>query len=430
MKKDILIRKQQPSIQSIEKINLVQPQHSNLDNGIPVYLLNSGSQELVKIEFLFNAGVYHQSKKLQASLTNKMLSKGTTSYSSFEIAETIDNLGAYLSSQITHDHSSVAIYVLNKHIYSILPVLKEIITDPVFSDNEFSVLINKLKQEFIINLEKVKFLASINFTNLIFGNDHPYGWMSVIGDFENITVNDLKDSYQKNYSPTNCTIIVSGKIENGITKQLNNVFGCLKDKNTPHVISEYHIKHHSGKKQKIEKANAVQSAIRIGKSLFNKSHNDYIGMQFLNTVLGGYFGSRLMSNIREDKGYTYGIGSSLVSLKKSGYFSISTEVGSQYTNTAIDEIFKEINRLKTEKINDTELDLVKNYLLGQLIRGLDGPFALHEKFKSVFIHDMEIGYYEKFIKEIMSMKPSRLIELANKYWEKDTFTELIVGKSN
>jgi predicted Zn-dependent peptidase len=159
-----------------------------------------------------------------------------------------------------------------------------------------------------------------------------------------------------------------------------------------------------------------------------KTHKDFHSLTVLNTILGGYFGSRLMTNIREDKGYTYGIGSGMIPLKKAGYFFISTEVGVEVCNKAIDEIYIEINRLRNESISEKELILVKNYMIGSFLRSIDGPFALANRFKSIMEYDLDYSYYDDYISTIKNIKASDLLNLANKYLDPNSMTEVVAGK--
>jgi len=416
----------QPKIETIDKLNHISSTVSHLDNGIPFYQIDAGTQELIKLEFIFKAGLYYQSKKLLASITNKMLSLGTHSYTAFDIAEIVDTHGAYLDTSVDKDNATVAIYCLNKHLPKLLPLLQEIIYKPAFPEKEFSILVNKSKQEYSINLEKVKYIAAINFTHLIYGNSHPYGLITKNEDFDNIHLSDLNEFYTKNYNQDTCTIIASGRIPENIKDLLNNYFGDNRKstivENTNKRFADY-----SAQKHKIVKAGSMQSAIRIGKPLFNRLHPDFNKFNILNTVLGGYFGSRLMSNIREEKGFTYGIGSSLISMQESGFFSIITEVGAKFTDAAIEEIYKELQKLRTEKIPESELTLVKNYITGQIIRSLDGPFDLSDKLRMLIQYDLPSSYFQDFVEEINTTNSQNLIDMANQYLAPKSLTELVVG---
>lgn len=419
-------RTMQPQIEIIDKLNQLTSTKTILDNGIPFYQINAGTQDLIKLEFNFKAGLYYQSKKLLASFTNKMLSLGTKSFSAFDIAEKIDAHGAYLDTSVDKDNATVSIYCLNKHLSNLLPLLQEIIYEPTFSEKEYSILLNKSIQEYSINLEKVKYIAAVNFTHLIYGNSHPYGLVTEKEDFEKIQLSDLRNFYNAHYNQNNCTIIASGKISTDLTSQLNKYFG--EDKKSISVTnSTKHNLDYSAQKHKIVKAGSLQSAIRIGKPIFNRLHPDFNKLSILNTVLGGYFGSRLMSNIREEKGYTYGIGSSLISMQNSGHFSIVTEVGAKFTDLAIEEIYKELKVLRTKKIPEEELTLVKNYITGQIIRSLDGPFALSDKLRMLIHYNLPTSYFQDFVEEINTTNSQNLIDMANQYLAPNSLTELVVG---
>lgn len=422
-------RKKQPTVLAIQSVDLQGPAIIKLDNGIPVYFLKNGTQDLLKIEVVFEAGLANQPKRLISSFTNKMLSEGTSSYTAYEIAEKLDYFGAYLDTIVDKDYASITLYCLNKHLDNLFPVFEEIIKAPVFPQNEFQILLNKAKQDFIINQQKVKYRASLNFPRLIFGEGHPYGQMAVLSDFKKITHLDLKNYYHTRYHAKYSKIFVSGKLPQDLDKNLNKYLGSLFfDENQSDFKPDFSLQNKKFENLHIPINKAVQSAIWIGKRLFNKLHPDFIGMQFLNAILGGYFGSRLMTSIREDKGYTYGIRSSLASLRMDGYIYISTEVSTEYADLTITEIHKEIDKLRTDLIPTQEIDLVKNFFLGQLIRGLDGPFAIHDKLKAVVLYDLDIKYYQHLIDRIMKISPEELRILANKYLSKESLIELVVGK--
>ncbi|PKP33338.1 MAG: insulinase family protein [Bacteroidetes bacterium HGW-Bacteroidetes-17] len=422
-------RKTQPDSRPIRSIDLMEPENLKLTNGFQVHLLNLGTQDLVKIELVCEAGLAYQSKTLISSFTNKMLAEGTKSFSAYEIAETFDRYGAYYSSNIDKDFASVALYCLTKYLDQVLPVFAEIICEPLFPENELQVLANKSKQEFIINLKKVKSLAQLYFPPLIFGNRHPYGQMTDVDDFNKVTHDDLRTFYQNFYLKSDSKLFISGKLDKKIIKKLNHTFSQFNIKlNANAIMPDFSFNANTEKYKQIKVKDALQSAIWVGKKLFNKFHPDFIGMQVLNTALGGYFGSRLMTNIREDKGFTYGIGSSIVSQKYDGYLAIQTEVGTKHTEATLTEIYKEIKILQTKLIGTEELELIKNFITGQLIRSMDGPFAVHEKLKAVILYNFDMQYYQRYIDEVSTISPETLNRLANEHLQKSSLAELIVGK--
>lgn len=422
-------RKQSPAFKTIGQIDIIKATEQKLDNGIPVYTVDAGTQELIKIELIFRAGIRQQSAPLAASITNSMLNEGTSKRSAQQIADAVDYYGAFLETGVDHDYASVSLYTLNKHLASTLPVVEEIIKDSVFPQGELDTMLQNKKQKFIVEGQKVNHLARRKFGELIFGTKHPYGKVLRETDFDTLQRSSLVAFHKGFYHAGNCRIVLAGKVEKNMHALLNKHFGGNDWSNPKPAANPNAGPFESAYgKHLVAKDDALQSAIRMGRLLFNKKHPDYQRMQVLNTILGGYFGSRLMANIREDKGYTYGIGSGVVSLQETGYFFISTEVGVDVCNAAIGEVYKEMKRLRDEPVPADELDLVKNYLLGAFLRSVDGPFALADKFKGIMEYDLGYDYFDRFIHTIRTISATELMELANTYLKEDVMTELVAGK--
>jgi zinc protease len=423
-----LDRKKAPKFHQVNTIEFLDPIKTTLDNGIELHYINGGSQEILKIDFIFNAGNWHQKKALIASTTSQLIKEGTKKYSAFEISEGIDKYGAFFEVENSYDTTTLSLYTLTKHLDSILPYVKEVIIHPTFSKKEFEIYKNNAIERFKINLEKVSFVARKDFMSNLFGEDHPYGTNVNFNDYENLNLADVINFYNDNYNLGNCRILVSGNVNQPTIESLNTFFGNEKIEQNLTKVKEAHINTKNTAPTYIKKENALQSAIRIGRIIPNKLHKDYFGLQILNTVLGGYFGSRLMNNIREDKGYTYGIGSGIISLKNAGYFFISTEVGSNVTSAALTEIYKEIELIKTEEISTTELELVKNYMLGQLLKSCDGPFNMASLFENAHEFGLDYSFYNNYIKTIKEITPKALLELGSKYFNKSDLKEIVVGQ--
>jgi zinc protease len=419
----------QPQIKALEEINLAVPDFSQLDNGIKVYSFNAGTQDVLKIEFVFEAGSWYQSKKLQSFSAVKMLSEGTSKHTSAEIAGILDFYGAFLETEAERDYTYVSLYTLNKYLETLLPLFAELIRESVFPEKEISVILTNTRQEQMVSMQKVNYISRVKFAEQLYGPVHPYGQSPLLEDYDNIHSDDLQHFHRKYYVAENLRIVVSGKVPLNIVKQLNAFFGdsdfCsgkkIPEKQFPLISA-------TEKKQFIPKENAVQSGLRIGKILFPRNHPDYIGMAVVSTILGGYFGSRLMANIREDKGYTYGIGSGLVSLRKSGYLYIASDVGASVKERAVEEIYKEIDRLQNEPVPKEELDIVRNYMIGAFLRNIDGPFALAERFLSTFDYGIDFNeYYLRYLDTIKNISSEKIMTLSVSYLRKKSFFETIAG---
>jgi zinc protease len=424
----VIDRKIAPEVKQVAEVKMIQAEKSLLDNALPLYTINAGSQDLVKIEWLFDAGSKFESQKLSAQTANSLLKEGTTKFKSAEIAEQIDYYGAFLETECNKDKAHITLYSLNKHLSNVLPILEDILKNAVFPEHEFSVYKQNAKQKLVVNNQKVDVLARNHFNELIFGKQHPYGSITLAEHYDKLDLQSVKDFYARFYSAANCKIVVSGMVKESTKKLINAHFGKEWKGEPVKTTISADFEKVDKKENLINKEDAVQSAIRIGRLLFNKTHPDYFGMQVLNTVLGGYFGSRLMNNIREDKGYTYGIGSAIASLQQGGYFFIATEVGVDVCAAAINEIYSELKQLRDEEVSSEELDLVRNYMLGTFVRSIDGPFSLSEKFNSILEYNLDYSFYDKYLQTIRTISPAQIQELAKKYLKQEDLVELVVGK--
>lgn len=419
-----------PEFKTIDKVEVIKAEHDKLQNGIDLFSVNAGSQELIKLEFIFRAGMYHQPDPLIASAANSLLETGTRSFSANEISDGIDFYGSFIELGVGQDYACITLFSLNKYLNDSLKFIEEIIKYPAFSEEEFRILITNKKQKHQINSQKVSIIARRKFSELLFGETHPYGIDVHEKDFDRVNLKEIQEFYNKFYQSKNCTIVASGYLPKNLQETLNGFFGEKDWGVNPEPIINAGIPLHTTNQQVhfFEREDAIQSAIRVGRILFNKTHPDYFHFQVLNTILGGYFGSRLMSNIREDKGFTYGIGSGLMSLVNTGYFFISTEVGAEVTTQALDEIYKEIKILREDLVSDSELETVKNYILGQFLRSVDGPFALSDKFKGIWEFGLDYSYFDKYFKAVQTVTPHQIRELANKYLQQEDLIECVVGK--
>ena len=419
----------QPAIGIIPKPILKDPLRRWLDNGISVFELHSGTQDVCKMDFIFNAGIWQQSFPLQASLTNAMLQEGSKSYSAESIANIFDFHGAYLQLQIDHHRGCISIISLSRHLPELIPVVADFIRNSVFPQQELETLITRRKQKFLLDIEKVNVLCHKKFSNVLFGSEHPYSQEITVDDFENVNRDMLIDFYNSAYRVNDVEILLSGKFDNSIIGLLNKHLGqvvCLP----PEIGNLYQKVCSSNERYAfVNKPDAIQSAIRVGKIMVRKDHPDYLPLQILMSILGGYFGSRLMANIREDKGYTYGISSSLIGLEMEGYMVISTEVDKSYEEATITEVFTELKRLREEPVGNEELERVRQYLLGELIRDFDGPFVQSQSFLSVHLSGLDFDHFEKYYQLLLDITPAQILSLAGKYFEEDSFYTVVVGRS-
>lgn len=423
----MLDRTQSPEIQQIKNLKLPHPELIHLDSGIPVYVTNMGTQAVVKIEVVFQAGRPFEDKKLVARTTAALLKEGTKNYTSAAIAEEVDFYGDTLSIPVNLDTSNVILYSLNKHLDKVLPLLGEVLNSPVFPQPELTAFVDRSKQRLSVDLTRNDVVAYRKITEFIFGENHPYGYNSSPKSYDALTREDLLAHFRNKYVAENCTIFISGKINDAMLKSINKHLGqaILSGKKS---VSNFQQIYHEPKQIFLPSAeDSVQTAVRIGCHLYNRTHEEYKGMYVLNTILGGYFGSRLMNNIREDKGYTYNIFSTVDSMLFDGCFYVGTEVGNEFVEKTLTEIYHEFDVLQQDLIEDDELEMVQNYLLGNVLTSLDGPFNVSDVAKTLITEGLPLSDFDALVEAIRNITAEDIRALARKNLNKDKMWQVIVG---
>lgn len=419
-----------PQVKEPDMFRLPQPRRVVFPNATELYILDMGEQDVCRIDLMWEIGNYEEPVHLSADMANKMLKEGAGGMSAAAIAEKLDYYGAWLQTTVTSHCSYVTLYSLNKYFDEVLPLLETIVKYPDFPEQDFYTLKERRKQQLRISLEKVQTLSNNAFRKQIFGKDHPYAYAPSVSDYENLTVNHLRKLHKLYYRPERCRIVISGKISRNILKGIEEKFGryTVTATEEPLAIPDYPVLPADKFEYIEDKPGALQSSVRVGQPVILRSHPDFQKLRVVNTALGGYFGSRLMANIREEKGYTYGIGSFNVSLPQRSYWSITTEVNNEYTEATIEEIFKEIHKLRTETVPAEELNLVKNYLYGDLLRELDGVFAQSDSLKHKLNYGLDNSFYIGIIEKIRQCTPEAILELADKYWNPEEMYIVTAGQ--
>ena len=390
-----------------------------LPNGIDVVYIHDPAQEVFKIDAVFEAGIYYQPKPLIASTAINMLNGGTARHTAEEIADLFDYYGAYIDFNCGLNKSELSLISLTKYAEPVLVQLAEMITGSIVPEKELDLFLTNKRQEHLVTCEKTSYLARKEFSRLIFGDKHPYANPISADDYLHVQREEVLDFCHEHVHACGCRLMLCGNVSETVLQTVIREFAALPCPKAQHPVPEYPFTPAQPGRYHVTKDNAAQTSLRIGKSGVRLNDPDYAHFLLLNTVLGGYFGSRLMSNIREEKGYTYGIQSFNVSLPQGSYWCIAAEVNNQHTQSAIQETFKEIQRLRTEPVPEEELNLVKNFLHGDLLRELDGVFSQSDALKHKLNYNMDNSIYLRLIREITTATPDDLLRLAQQYWNPD-----------
>jgi zinc protease len=398
-----------------------------LSNGVEVYSVDAGPQDVVQLEFVFDAGNAYEDQNLVSASANYLLKNGTNSRSAFAINEHFEYFGAYLNRSSYTETSMITLHSMSKHLPELLPVLRELITESVFPQEELDIYRQNMKQRLAVNLKKAEFVAGRLIGVSLFGSTHPYGRYSAAEDFDALSREKLLAFFEQYYKKGRLRIFAAGRIPSDLEAQLEKSFGDLPLSKQGIVLPTHAISSASEKKARVlNDPDGLQGSIRLGRLFPNKHHPDHPKVQVLNTVFGGYFGSRLMRNIREEKGYTYGIHSYLQPYIQESTWMISTEAGKEVCEAAVAEIYLEMERLRNEPIGAEELNLVRNYMIGTMLGDLDGPFHIIGRWKNLILQGLDEEYFHRYISLIKNIPASELQELAVKYLQPGHFYELVV----
>ncbi len=408
---------------------LIKPKHITFSNGLQVFVFDAGEQELVRIEWVFGNVFANEDHALLNTCACELLLEGTSTYSSAQLAELVDFHGAFLLPTFGYDQSSLTLFSLNKHLDRLLPLVKDVLTDSIFPERELATYIRNNKQKLQVSLKKNSFVARRLFNKTVFGPMR-YGYVPEVADYDRITRDALLALFRQQYNPANGTLIIAGNVTDEVLLTLESLFGGDwqgSGASTP-VDKAPPLSTPNGLFIVEEREDALQSAIRIGYQSIQRSHRDFPGLQVVNTLLGGYFGSRLMANIREDKGYTYNIGSGLASLKHGAFFTVASEVGVDTTAPTLAEIEKEIRKLRDEPVAESELALVRNYMMGSMLGSLENVFSHADKFKNTYFSGLGLDYYDYYTEVVNTITPDEIHRLANIYLDYDRMVKVVVGR--
>ncbi len=393
-------------------------------NGVKIYKLATSDFEVVRFTLLFRAGTSVQHKPFAASATANMLGEGSTLLSAQQIAERLDFYGSYFDVNIDRDYAYISFCSLRKFFEPTIDVAEEIILHPAFPDKEFDIYCSKRKQSLTIERRKVDMQSRELFAQALFGAEHPYGVSSSEELYDKLSREDLVSLYNRLYNADNCFVVCSGELDEAVMQRIEALAESLPCGERADVQLPATTTTHLLRK---DVDSALQSSIRVGRLLFPRTHPDFVGMQVVAAVLGGYFGSRLMQNLREEHGYTYGVMAAMVNFDSEGYLAIATQVAREVRDEALAEIYREIERLRNEPISEEELQMVKNVMIGEILRILDGPFGIADVTIENIMCGMDNRATERSVEQITAITPEEVRTLAERYLRREDLVEVVVG---
>lgn len=408
-----------PPVSGFTGLHLEFPRCVSLRNGIPVWVIDNGEDDINRLTYYFDGGMLHEDRPYQAALTMATLAEGNAHRDAAAIAESFDYYGSLKQANSGDAHSVVSLSSLNDNFAGALEVMQQCVATATFPDHEFGIIRQQQVSNCEIALERVKYLAMKEMKRLYYGDGHPLSMRATPGDIAALTPDDALRFHRRHFVPARCRLVLAGRITDRELATVDDLVGSWQPAGAPPEPVTWHVDPSPQMLSIVDKPGAVQSAIVITVPTVGRRHPHYFKLRLLVMALGGYFGSRLVSNVREDKGYTYGIVANLLGSAFDAYVGIATECDTKYTRAVIDEIKKELRRLRDETMGDDELYTVKQHMLSSLAKQLDTPFSIAGYVGSTIMHGVYPEYYNEQVAAIAAATPRDLQEMAQRYLPDD-----------
>ncbi len=414
-----------PPIHPIEQVDLPEPDSEKLRNGAMLHVVHADVQPVVKLEVLFEAGRWQEHRQAVAQAANVLWREGTAAMSGAEAAERVDFYGATLQTYNSLDHVGFTLYSLEKFLPQVLPVVFDLVVAPEFPRKELDTYVERAISQLRINADKPDVQGYRLLTEALFGRSHPYGYNSTEAGLRSLTRADLQRHHSLHYLAGNTLAVLSGRISPttraAVREQLERLpRGRTRPNDNALAPVQAELISH-------ELPHSLQSAIRLGRLFGKRNHPDFAGLYVLNTVLGGYFGSRLMTELREERGLTYNIYSSVDTMRYGGYLYLSAEVAQGQEDEAFAAIREELDLLRNELVDDEELEMVRSYLMGSYLSMVDGPFNTAETIRTLLSENTPLPHFERLIETTRSITAAELQRLAQEWLDPADFVEVRVG---
>ncbi len=417
-----------PEIKAMEMQDIKLPQRVQLSNGVPLFLINEGVHEVIRLDMLFSGGYAVQSKPLQALFTNRMLREGSNMLGATAVSRKLDSCGAWIETYSSQNCNHITLYTLRRHLSELLKMLAEIVKNPAFPQKNLDVVRRANKSHFLVNSRKVDVVAQRYFEKALWGSGHKFGRLVCAEDYDAVTVELLREYYEQVYGSQNCTIFLSGKFGDDTVAELSKYFGEEQwGASSPVVINDFPPLPDVRGRVNAKVDDTMQSGIKIGAMAVDSSHPDFYALKYLVVLLGGFFGSRLMTNVRERNGFTYHIEADLSAFGRRNAFSVTSEAANEYVQPLIDEVYNEFCRLHTEPVSPEEMEKLRNCTLGELCREYEGVLAKADVFINTWLSGEPFEGVNRYLDVIRTASPDDFMRLACKYLLPENMVEVVAG---
>lgn len=418
-----------PPIERVRDINLLPLDKSVLGNGVELNVVNFPKDDVVRLDAVVDSGFWRQTVPGQCNMTCNMLMQGTRQHTSAEISEKLDFYGARMVAQSSNRYSIVSLLTLKKYVPQTFALMREMLTEATFPESEFELLRNRNLNNYLMRITQTKERASRAFSLSLYGENHPCGRFCTEETYRRITADDLKAYYARYYNPRNTSIFVSGNVDKEVEEEARRNFGAeWGGKEKAPAISPIPTETKKGYRHHEEMADSQQTSLRMGGLTMPVGTEEYYNFNVMLTLFGGYFGCRLFQNIREEKGYTYGISAYTIPNIYDSVLQVACETAPEYVEAVIKEVGNEADRLKNEPVGKEELDMLKNYMAAELCRNYESAFSTSVAYINMYCMGLKADHIGKTLNAINNITPEEIMESARRHLNTDEWNTVVAGK--
>ena len=414
-----------PPTSPIGRITLPDEQVEILPNGIDFHVVNVGSQQICRLALLRDGGMLDFPDLALAMVTNESSMEQTAHHSGEEMADIIDFNGARIVTRLADNYSVTENVVLNSRLSDILPIIGEIVTEATFNPQSVGMVARKKAATAALQAKQVAYVADDRLAHMIFGPNSPAARNPQPADFENITAEACDECY-KLMNTGRLHAFLGGSFLAAQIEEVRQFLAALPNGNADLIRPLTYLPQAPGRIF-TPMPDAKQSAVSMGIPTITREHPDYIPLRLSIIALGGYFGSRLMSNIREEKGLTYGISSALLGQPGHAHMSIKAQCDAANVDIVIEESIKEIQALITNPPQGGELRRLKQFVWSQLAASVDSPFGILENYITHLLVRTPDDYFQQQLKALELLSPEIIAEMAAKYLRPDKLRISVCG---
>ncbi len=390
---------------------------------------SGGEIEVNRITIVLPGGECEEPVSGMATCVATTLSEGTATMSGEEIANTLEFNGAWLSPAVSTHYTTLSLSSINDNFSRVLPVFLDIIFNPSFPEQPCRMKLEQAAAMLDLKHEKVTFLADEAIRPLAYGADNPLSRPQSAEVIKALTPGDLSDfHYSRLYSP-DIHIYFSGRISDEMIESVKTALEEITTQGLKRYTSlTFPTSYNEPKSKHVCRKDALQSAIKMMIPAPGRTNSDYIALRAAVVALGGYFGSRLMMNIREEKGLTYGISSALIGYKERSFITISTQTDSNSVDEVIRLIRQEIEKMKDSRTyTEDEINRLSRLSMTNLANILDTPFSRMEFYQTELLADTPPNYFDEQEKFARNITAEKLAEIATKYFDLDSILLSVAG---